>query len=404
MAKTKRKSPSTAQQRAQAQSKNAQPAVSVATSERAQAQSKDAQATASVAASERKQAQSKNAQSTAAAAAASERVQDGPSTKLSAAQQREREREKLREKSARTSSRRRYTRQRTWYQNPLFIVISVLVVVAVVVGIFFAVSSNQTSTKAVVSSSTDQTVLKEVTSVSAQVASDVGTGGVSNIVTATTGGKSILKDSSGKPVVFYYGAEYCPYCAAQRWSMVVALSRFGTFTALPEMASTSTDVDPNTPTFTFLGSKYTSSYIDFSPLEAEDRSGNTLQSPNASEQTIIQEYSVTGFPFIDFADQFTVSSPMYDASILQGLSQKQVASQLSDSNSNITKNIVGAANYMTAAICIATDNMPASACSANPIPAIEQTLVTGTSYAPASGLPASNVADMPSALALTRPD
>ncbi len=384
MAKTKRKSPSTAQRRAQAQSKSSQTTSSVAASERKQTQSKSSQTTSSV--------------------AASERVQDSSSTKLSAAQQREREREKLRAKSAQTSSRRRYTRQRIWYRNPLLIVASVLVVVAVVVGIFFAVSNNQTASKAVISTSTDQTVLKEVTSVSSQVAADVGTGGVENILTATKGGKSVLKGSTGKPEIFYYGAEYCPYCAAQRWSMVVAFSRFGTFTALPEMASTSTDVDPNTPTFTFLGSKYTSSYIDFTPLEAEDRSGNTLQSPNSSEQTIIQEYNVTGFPFIDFADQYTASSPMYDASILQGLSQKQVASQLTDSSSNITKNIVGAANYMTAAICIATNNTPSSACSANPILSIEQTLQGSSGIAPVSGLPVGNVADMPSTPALTRSD
>ena len=34
--------------------------------------------------------------------------------------------------------------------------------------------------------------------------------------------------SNGKPEMLYIGAEYCPYCAATRWSMAVALSRFGT--------------------------------------------------------------------------------------------------------------------------------------------------------------------------------
>ena len=34
--------------------------------------------------------------------------------------------------------------------------------------------------------------------------------------------------SNGKPEMLYIGAEYCPYCAAMRWSMAVALSRFGT--------------------------------------------------------------------------------------------------------------------------------------------------------------------------------
>ena len=33
--------------------------------------------------------------------------------------------------------------------------------------------------------------------------------------------------SNGKPEMLYIGAEFCPYCAASRWSMALALSRFG---------------------------------------------------------------------------------------------------------------------------------------------------------------------------------
>ena len=40
------------------------------------------------------------------------------------------------------------------------------------------------------------------------------------------------------------GAEYCPYCAAERWSMIVALGRFGTFSGLQTMRSSSTDSRP----------------------------------------------------------------------------------------------------------------------------------------------------------------
>ena len=41
----------------------------------------------------------------------------------------------------------------------------------------------------------------------------------------------------GKPGIFYYGAEYCPYCAAERWPVVVALSRFGTWSNLQQTIS-----------------------------------------------------------------------------------------------------------------------------------------------------------------------
>ena len=81
----------------------------------------------------------------------------------------------------------------------------------------------------------------------------------------------------GKPLVVYVGAEYCPYCAAERWVMVMWLSRFGTFKNLSEIQSSSTDVCPNTDTFTFYKSSYSSPYIDFSPNEVEDRNQAPLR-------------------------------------------------------------------------------------------------------------------------------
>ena len=72
-------------------------------------------------------------------------------------------------------------------------------------------------------------------------------------------------------MVVYVGGEYCPYCAAERWAMVMWLSRFGTFTNLHEIQSSSNDIDANTNTFTFYKSSYTSQYIDLSTNEIEDR-------------------------------------------------------------------------------------------------------------------------------------
>ena len=47
-----------------------------------------------------------------------------------------------------------------------------------------------------------------------------------------------LLTADGKPLVLYVGAEYCPYCAAERCAMVQALSRFGTFSNLTFVAVT----------------------------------------------------------------------------------------------------------------------------------------------------------------------
>src|SRR5262249_28761649 len=64
--------------------------------------------------------------------------------------------------------------------------------------------------------------------------------------------------SGGKPEMLYIGAEWCPYCAAERWAMAVALNRFGTFSPLKGIHSSATDVFPNTATLTFHQAKYTS--------------------------------------------------------------------------------------------------------------------------------------------------
>ena len=49
------------------------------------------------------------------------------------------------------------------------------------------------------------------------------------------------------------GAEFCPFCAAERWPLIVALSRFGRFTTLHNMQSAQLSVFPAIQTFSFVG-------------------------------------------------------------------------------------------------------------------------------------------------------
>ena len=62
------------------------------------------------------------------------------------------------------------------------------------------------------------------------------------IGTASYSGVTQIQNSTeltlnNKPEILYIGAEYCPFCAAERWSMIIALSRFGTFSNLHFMTS-----------------------------------------------------------------------------------------------------------------------------------------------------------------------
>ena len=182
--------------------------------------------------------------------------------------------------------------------------------------------------------------------------------------------------------MFFYGAEWCPLCAAERWAVVVAMSRFGTFHTLREMVSSSDDNYPNTSTFTFYQSSYTSPSLDFVPLENQDRQRNSLQTPTANEQQLLTRYNVTGYPFMDIGDRYLITIPSFDPVVLRTnlqdpssppLSQQEIASQLSSGN-KLSVCILGTANYLTAAMCSMTRNQPSNVCSDSSIQHIETSL------------------------------
>ncbi|HLW03602.1 MAG TPA: DUF929 family protein [Ktedonobacterales bacterium] len=223
----------------------------------------------------------------------------------------------------------------------------------------------------------DPTVVQEVTTLSPSVLASVGTGQNQTKPTKISG--SALTGPTGKPEVFYYGAEYCPYCAAERWGIIVALSRFGNFSNLHQITSSSTDVYPSTHTFSFYSSSYTSQYVDFVPLEVESYQSVTLQTPTSAEQQLIAQYNPgQSFPFVDIANQYTIVGASYNPQVLSNLTWQQIASDLSNAQSPVAQHILGTANYITAAICLATNQQPASVCSAAPIPAVQQSLNSST--------------------------
>jgi thiol-disulfide isomerase/thioredoxin len=177
--------------------------------------------------------------------------------------------------------------------------------------------------------------------------------------------------SGGKPEMLYIGAEWCPYCAAERWAMAVALNRFGTFSPLKGIHSSSSDVYPNTASVTFYKSTYTSKYLVFAPVENQDVNHDLLQSPTAAQTALWNKYAPgNGYPFIDFGNRF-VTSATYNPQVLQGLSWSQIASDLHNPSSAVAQGADGSANMFTAAICKMTGNQPASVCTTAPVKSLE---------------------------------
>jgi thiol-disulfide isomerase/thioredoxin len=172
--------------------------------------------------------------------------------------------------------------------------------------------------------------------------------------------------SAGKPEMLYIGAEWCPYCAAERWAMAVALSRFGSFSPLRGIHSSSADVYPDTATLTFYRSTYTSKYLVFTPVENEDLNRNLLVSPTALQQSLWTKYEAGSYPFIDIGNRF-VSGATYDPGVLAHMNWSQIAAALHDPSSPVAKGAVGSANLFTAAICKMTGDQPASVCTTAPV-------------------------------------
>lgn len=189
----------------------------------------------------------------------------------------------------------------------------------------------------------------------------IGIGGSSSL-TAVTGSPLT---SNAKPEFLYIGADYCPYCASERWSIITALSRFGTFAGLEYMLSgDAPEAYPDTSTFTFAHSTYTSQYIAFVSVEIKDRFGNPLQTVTRGEQTIMNQYDTSnGIPFIDLGNQYVYVSSQFLPSSINGLSWNQIGTQLDTPSSAVARSIDGAANRLITALCKIDGGVPTNVCS-----------------------------------------
>lgn len=186
---------------------------------------------------------------------------------------------------------------------------------------------------------------------------------VSNPLKSISGTSGLAGD---KPVVLYMGAEFCPYCASLRWPLVLALLRFGHFEGLRYMRSSSTDVHPDTPTFSFVGASYHSDYLAFQSVELADRKGNRLEKADPEQTAVFKHFNRRGgIPFLYIGGQYVESGSPYSPALLKGRSWQQVAARLGNAKTKLNRQVMGAANLYTVAICKLTENRPPAVCSAS---------------------------------------
>ena len=269
-------------------------------------------------------------------------------------------------------------------RNRIFItggsILGVLVILAAFL-IFkaFSGSSGSSAPSSATGTALPASVIQDLTTVPAATLESVGSGAAYPKSVSPVSAPPLT--SAGKPEVLYIGAEYCPYCATERWAMAVALSRFGTFSGLHGIHSSSSDVYASTPSLTFYKSRYTSKYLTFTPVEEETTDQNTpLQKPTAAQSALAAKYDnppytttegANAIPFIDFGGKYLVHGAQFNPQLLQGKTWAEVAAALNDGTSQIAQGADGAANMITAAICKTTGNQPFSVCTSPAIKALQ---------------------------------
>ncbi|HET7385468.1 MAG TPA: DUF929 family protein [Nocardioidaceae bacterium] len=276
---------------------------------------------------------------------------------------------KANERAARAAAIREQQARRS---RRISITITAIVAIIVVVIAFVVIDSlNKSNAKKEKLGDASPAVANAVTGVPASVFAKVGKGALK-----PGSGAQKLKSppltGNGKPKILYVGADYCPFCAAERWALTAALGRFGTFEHLGTATSSANDYAPNTATLSYHGASYSSQYIEFAGYEQEGEQGQPLDTLPEVDMKLYTKYDAPPYtteqnkgsiPFIDIGGKYVIRGASYDPIVLQGMTHEQIAKALSDPNSKVAQNAIGAANMITAAICKITDGQPANVCT-----------------------------------------
>ena len=280
--------------------------------------------------------------------------------------------------SARTPSRH----VAIWWRLVLGVLVAIVGTV-VLVKVIGSSSGPRTTTDL---SLTSPSVLAAVTGIPASVYDRVGVRSpavpvVAPVLTNATTTLTASAPNGGRvPVVLFVGTEYNPFSAAERWPLVAALSRFGTFTTLHDVESSSTDFAPNTPTFSFYDVAYSSHYLAFRAYEvATDVEGSDgyarlmrVPRPLLVEQRRLDPQAT--YPFVDVANEAVAKQVGLSPITFVGVSRDQIAGGLSDVTNPVTQAVVASANYLTAAICLADGQRPAAVCDSGGVRAADAAL------------------------------
>ena len=263
---------------------------------------------------------------------------------------------RARERIAAERAARRRAEARRRILTAILAVTAVLgVVVALVAVKLTAAPARLTASESPASS----VIVRQVTTVPAATLTGVSPGQqITPLQKVKTSGPALTV--GGKPAIVFVSEESCPFCAAERWSLAVALSHFGTWSHLGTTTSSGTDVYPDTATLSFRSAQYHSTELTLRTTELTDNAGRPLQAQTQLDTSLIGTFDVPPYvnsadqsgavPFLDIANRYILAGAQYDPQVLAGLSAAQIAGQLSHPASPVAQAIDGSAQVIIAAI------------------------------------------------------
>jgi hypothetical protein len=164
--------------------------------------------------------------------------------------------------ASRAADRRTQVRRRVLLAGGSVAVVIALVTALIVVKLGQAPA--RPASAAAAAPRTTAQVQRQATSVPPTTFNAVGAGTATGL-NALTGQPALT--AGGKPELLYMGGQYCPFCAAERWVLAAAVSRFGALSGLSLIHSSPADVYASTPTLSFENARYNSAYLAFVPVE-----------------------------------------------------------------------------------------------------------------------------------------
>jgi uncharacterized protein DUF929 len=268
------------------------------------------------------------------------------------------------------------------WRTLLALVVTGLVVIGILAGVRRGPAGQAAPQNSAAGSPDNRTLLDVLQHIDPQVAGVIGGGGLGKSLVQVKNAPALL-GASHHPQVVFLASEGCALCAAQRWSMVIALSRFGSVKDVMLAISSVKESTGPLATFSFRRLQYTSSYIDLVAVETIDADGHPLATLSPADQKVVDTYDVPPYvpesargalPWLDVANRYVMAGSGYPPQVLQNLNWAQIDEKLGNAKDPVTEAVVGNANWITAAICRVTGMSPEAVCQTQAIGQLAQQL------------------------------